>query len=412
MKKVLLIGQLTDISGYGNAVRCYLSNLASLHDKKKINLSVLNFAFEKEVQISEDELQQIKRFSLTEDLSCKRGSYSEQDLEKIKDFTKSDYQVVFFLLNDWLASGNQVDDIEFNSMVNLNYICKKANKVHPCVVWESNKAPDVWLQSYKNLNIGKLICACSWNKESFQDYHDSIVIPYSISFLDDYDKPYYEKINKVVKDKFTFCSIFQWSERKGVEKMITSFCLEFYNNPDVCLILKTYINKAMSQRDEVATLSEEVQKIKNKILHNGKNVEIKCKIIIINDILDKKKINSIYKASNAYLSCTKGEGFGLPIAEAINYELPVVVPSIGGHLDYIDKKNNFLIDSLLEPCVGYRNLYWSSLDTNWVDVSINSAKENLRAAHNTATNTGQSKQFMRDSLSEELCEKRFLEVLI
>ena len=33
MKKLLLIGQMTDISGYGNAVRCYLDNLIELESE-------------------------------------------------------------------------------------------------------------------------------------------------------------------------------------------------------------------------------------------------------------------------------------------------------------------------------------------------------------------------------------------
>ena len=57
MKDVLFIGQITDISGYGNASRCYLNNLISLHNDKKINLSVLNFSFEAGSKISTEEKQ-------------------------------------------------------------------------------------------------------------------------------------------------------------------------------------------------------------------------------------------------------------------------------------------------------------------------------------------------------------------
>tara|TARA_A100001515_G_scaffold138932_2_gene133012 strand:+ start:362 stop:1600 length:1239 start_codon:yes stop_codon:yes gene_type:complete len=411
MKNVLFIGQLTDISGYGNASRCYLSNLISLHNDKKINLSVLNFSFETKIQISKKEIEKIKLFSITDDINAKRGQYDVEDMKKISSFTESEYEVIFFLLNDWMASGSTIDHLFHNNAVNLNYICKKSKKIHPCVVWESDTAPDIWIKSYKNLNIGKLICACDWNKKSFEKHYDSVVIPYSINFQNDYDVEYYDKISKIVKDKFVFCSVFQWSERKGVEKMITSYYLEFHDNPNVSMILKTYINKAMSQRDEVAYLSNEIKKIKNKIFHNGREIDPKCKVVIINDILDKKRVNSIYKASNVYVSCTKGEGFGLPIAEAINYDLSVVVPSIGGHLDYIDKNNNFIIDSTLEPCVGYKNPYWSSLKTNWVEVSVSSTKEKMRAAFSENTNKKKSKEYMHNALSSKLCENKFLEVL-
>ena len=61
MKKILLIGQLTDLSGYATAARCYLDNLIALEDEGLIELKVLNFSFEKDVFISEEYKQKINQ---------------------------------------------------------------------------------------------------------------------------------------------------------------------------------------------------------------------------------------------------------------------------------------------------------------------------------------------------------------
>ena len=52
-KKILLIGQLTDISGYGNAVRCYLDNLIQLEKEELIELHTLNYSFEENISLEE-----------------------------------------------------------------------------------------------------------------------------------------------------------------------------------------------------------------------------------------------------------------------------------------------------------------------------------------------------------------------
>lgn len=400
-----MIGQFTDISGYGNASRCYLKNLAELHEEKEIQLSALNFSFEKDIKISKEELELISSFSITNDLSVKRGNYSSSDMNKIKEFTKGDYEVIFFLLNDWLIS---------EAGINLNRICTQSSGVYPCVVWETNTVPEIWQTAYQKINLKKLICACEWNKKTFADIGTCEVIPYSVEFENEFDERYYNKLKQITKDKFVVSSIFQWDIRKGLKKTLLSFYLAFHDNPNAIFILKTYKNKSMGGPSEADFLSSEIKKIISTIKHLGKTIEPKCKTIILNDLLNKKQLNSIYKLSDVYLSCSRGEGFGLPIAEAMNFEVPTIVPDIGGHLDFVDPKSNFLIESSLEPVLEYENSYWSSLNNDWVEVSLNSAKDKLLQSYgdNTLPAKGKdAKGFMLSVLSKDLCKQKFKMVL-
>lgn len=405
MKNILMIGQFTDISGYGNASRCYLKNLIELHDEKEINLNLLNFSFEKNIKISKKELETIRAFSITDDISVKRGDYDISDLSKIKKFIKGDYEVIFFLLNDWMTS---------EAGINLNNICMQSKGVYPCVVWETNTIPEIWQTAYQKINLKKLICACQWNKKTFTSAGFCEVIPYSIEFQNDYDLEYYNRLKNITQHRFVASSVFQWDLRKGLEKTLLSFYLAFYDNPNAVFILKTYKNKSMGSSSEVDFLSNEIKKIISKIKHQGLVINPKCKTIILNDLLNKKQMNSIYKLSDVYLSCSRGEGFGLPIAEAINFEVPVVVPDIGGHLDFIDFGSNFLIKSSLEPVLEYGNFYWSSLQNDWVEVSLKSAKEKLLESYHDKELMSKgkaSKKFMLNILSKEICKQKFKKVL-
>lgn len=416
-KSILLIGQFTDISGYGTAVRSYLKSLASLHDSNQINLQILNWSFETSSSISPREYELIRRFSITDSLSPRSGHYTDQQLSSLKEFIENDYEVVFFLLNDWIQFGHQSSDLLYNQRVNLNHLCQQSKGVYPCVVWESDMVPKIWEDSYKTVEIKKLLCACEWNKETFSSLgYDSEVVPYGFDFIEDHDEEYYKNLLQVLSGKFVFTSVFQWGSRKGIEKLIKAFQLEFVHDEDAYLVLKTYHSKHMTGQDETSFIKGKISEITSSLKHYGRTVKPKCKIVVINKILSLKQLNSLYKITDVYATTTRGEGFGLPIVESLNYDNPVVAPTIGGHIDFLDKKSNLFIESSLEPVDGFDNSLWSSYEGNWVEASVNSTRKNLRKCYNLPKQdlslAGQKAgKFMRNYLSIDRCNKIWQKVL-
>ena len=51
----------------------------------------------------------------------------------------------------------------------------------------------------------------------------------------------------------------------------------------------------------------------------------------------------------AMLSCTHGEGFGRPLAEATCCDLPVIASNWSGQLDFLNPKQSLMIDGELKP---------------------------------------------------------------
>ena len=427
MKKILLVGQLTDISGYGNAVRCYFNNLLELEEQGLIELFVFNYSFEENNGASEKELQEINKRSITKNLSHKWGFCSDpEEYKRVQKFMSNrDYEIVFYLFSDMLDFGVNNGSSKFHfqnpnvpeksgDRFNIKELCMHSKGVYQCIAWESETIPHQWKNSLENKEIPlkKLFCACDWNRDTFSSLNiPSVTIPYSVGFEKEYDDEYYQKISNVTKDNFVFSSVFQWSNRKGVDILIKAFSLEFAENDDVCLILKTYINKAMkgADKNELNTFKRMIDSIQAPLLDKGKKIVPKFKIVIINDILEKKQINSIYKASDAFVLPTRGEGFCLPAAEAISYNLPVIVPNIGGHLGYMDieESKHFLIDSKNEPCENMVNPLWSSIHSEWVEPSISSTRKKIRLAYENkdlCRETGiKQNKTMRNYLSKKRC---------
>lgn len=418
-KNILFVGQFTDISGYGTAARSYLKSLSFLEKSDKINLSILNWSFETKSQIDKEDYKIIKKYSITESLTPRAGQYKLDELTQLRQLLEEDFQIVFFLLNDWISFGHGHGDLVVGDRVNLNLLCQKSNGVYPCVVWESDMVPKIWEDSYKTVKVEKLLCACQWNKDTFSKLnYEAEVVPYAQDFDITYDNDYYEKLNKILKDKFVFTSVFQWGSRKGIEKLVKAFQLEFIHESDAFLVLKTYYSKPMTGQDETQTIRNDISKITNSLMHYGNTINPKCKIVVINQMLTKEELNSLYKITDAYATTTRGEGFGLPIVESLNYNNPVVAPNIGGHLDFLDPEETFFIDSTLEPVDNFDNPLWSSYEGNWVEASINSTRRQLRQCYTMSKKELNRKgnnagKFMKNYLSFKACNliwERVLEV--
>ena len=65
---------------------------------------------------------------------------------------------------------------------------------------------------------------------------------------------------------------------------------------------------------------------------------------MINEDLDYGYIINLYKRCHALVAPSRGEGFGLPMAEAMLFDLPVITTGYGGQSDFCTDETAWLID--------------------------------------------------------------------
>ena len=390
MKTVVLVGQLTDISGYGHGARSYFSNLLDLDRRGLIDLKLLNISFESVTYIDKKlDKDYNERLIASYNLGTSPNYKIVDDtfLNEVSTNNKK-YSVVFFLTNDTLTNFMSSKYESTDQLNPIFSILKNAEEIYPCVVWETDKPPSSWLAGYRlhEDKISKLICACDWNKEQFPKHtnFETVKIPYTINDKLLVDNDFISERLSGLENKFNFVTVGQWGNRKGFDKLIKAFLLEFKDDKDVNLIIKSYRNAAFQPNvSERQFFKDEIEKIKDQVKTYGRQIKSDAKIVIISSILSAEQINSLYHVSDCYVTATRGEGFCYPIAEYSWFAKPIISPSKGGHTDLLPE-GSLVIDSTYEPVENQPPLY--SSDMNYVDCSINSTRNKMRTIYNLKMN--------------------------
>ena len=127
---------------------------------------------------------------------------------------------------------------------------------------------------------------------------------------------------------FNFLTIAQISPRKNIHNTIKWF-VETFKEQKVGLVVKLNI-KCNSYQDRCETV-----KGLSALLENHK--DRKCKVYLLHGSMTDHEMSALYKNPKikSYLTLAHGEGFGLPIFEAVCNELPVIAPDWSGHVDFL-----------------------------------------------------------------------------
>jgi GT2 family glycosyltransferase/glycosyltransferase involved in cell wall biosynthesis len=154
-----------------------------------------------------------------------------------------------------------------------------------------------------------------------------------------------------LRGPFTYLSMFEWGERKAPEILLKAFNDEFSANEDVVLICKTY------NSDVTTSITDQVKSY--GLSEAGGRV-----IFSINEVLPGYQIGSIYRSVDCFVLPTRGEGWGLPIMEAMACGLPVIATNWSGPVDFMTKDTAYPLDvERLEPaeakCPYYKGFNWA-----------------------------------------------------
>jgi glycosyltransferase involved in cell wall biosynthesis len=127
---------------------------------------------------------------------------------------------------------------------------------------------------------------------------------------------------------FRFLCVGKWEERKGTGDLIRAFSQEFNPAEPVELVMHCGgPGVSMTEaRSEIAACSG-----------------IGEPRVVVSEPVNLPELVALMQRSNAFVLPTKGEGWGLPILEAMACELPCIVTGYSGLTEFANQDNCFLI---------------------------------------------------------------------
>jgi glycosyltransferase involved in cell wall biosynthesis len=361
---VVYCAQFRDSSGYGVAARGYLKSLDEyLKHKPGVTLKLYSSVVSQSNKLTTDEISLIEKYEFCND-------------EDVENMIAQNYIFIWHMPPPLITFGDGRFHPSPNCSPKMLRLIDNAEHNVNLVAWEVDNIPPEWMLDYRYFKPSMIITPSKWNAKVFADKTNlpCEVVPHVIEKLSEKESPIRMPVS--LDNKFVVLSISQWTKRKGFDRLIKSFITEFEGNDDAVLLIKTY----GSHTHTPELIQQEIKQIRDSILLPMNKKPKSNNIMLIPGFLSNESISWLQKEASVFALFSRGEGFGLPISEALMHENPVIVPREGGHIDYIDEDATFFVDGTWDTCIFDVIPY--DCESNWYETTIKSGREQLRKAYN------------------------------
>jgi glycosyltransferase involved in cell wall biosynthesis len=213
-----------------------------------------------------------------------------------------------------------------------------------------------------------------------------------------------------IENTYKFYTISDYSNKKNINAMVHAFLTEFTVYDNVSLVIKSYISQKSpdESRDHIKMM---IQELKRQI---GKNENAYPRIAIITQMLSDDDLAALENACDCFVSTSRGEGEGLPMAQAALKGKPVIANCISG-IKKNFKNQDLLIKNLIKKKVFGMDGFYYNHNENWYDGSTSELCEKMRFVIENpdavSTIVEENKQFLIDNFSIEACAEKLKAIL-
>ncbi|MFB6365964.1 glycosyltransferase [Paenibacillus elgii] len=264
---------------------------------------------------------------------------------------------------------------------------QKYDRIVLNTVWETTRVPRNW---FPNLNRFDAVFVPSRHNKSVM-LRSGVKVPIYIVPHGVNTKRFTPKNKKLAvkgtAGRFVFVSVFGFQHRKNPEALLRAYWEEFGPSEKVALVIKT--NGYGSGQNE--------KWIKNKINNYKKRLGLRksAPLILMSSHMPDHRLKGLYTLGSAFVLPTRGEGVGLPFLESLASGVPVIATGWGGHMDFVTKRNSFLVKYRLQnPAVSMRSKHaisykfrhlFGQKGQRWAEPNIGSLRKQMRRAFQNRT---------------------------
>ncbi len=174
-------------------------------------------------------------------------------------------------------------------------------------------------------------------------------------------------------EAFRFLHVSSCFPRKGVDVLLAAYGEAFTRQDPVVLVIKTFANPHN-------TVAQQLEQCRQA------NVDYPGVHIIEQD-LSSESLKALYEQCDVMVCPSRAEGFGLPMAEAMLSNMPVITTSWGGQLDFCNRQTAWLIDYDFVPARSHFPVF----DSVWAEPRVDHLAELLQTSYHSTPEQRQSK---------------------
>lgn len=216
------------------------------------------------------------------------------------------------------------------------------------IAWEDTVYPSIWVDEINKFAHG-VMATSTFVKDVLIQSGVKVPIKVVLNAVDlDLKTTLVEPYKLNTKKKFKFLHISTAKYRKGVDVLLRAYFKTFNAQDDCTLVIKS----SPGPDNLVEQLLTQLER------------ENSPEVIHINSSeLTEAELKGLLTSSDCCVYPTRGEGFGLPLLESMEYGVPLITTGYSGHMDFCNEQNSYLLDYKLkiasENELVNLNSYWA-----------------------------------------------------
>lgn len=210
----------------------------------------------------------------------------------------------------------------------------------------------------------------------------------------------------IEKDDFVFYTINTWLLRKAMWLTLQAYLLAFSESDRVVLFVKTDpYGEAEGKRFGAS------RRYFDSIMSNYPDPP---RVVFVQDELSHEDMGLLHQTGDAFVSLTRGEGFGMGAFDAATAGTPVITTGWSGHLDFLPAQHACLVDYELQRVKAHLG-HHAPQENYWAHADLDHAIDWMRYLYENpaeARNRGEGlKEHIAGSFNTESITRRLLEAL-
>ncbi len=212
--------------------------------------------------------------------------------------------------------------------------------------WEFGSIPIAWVKAIQE-SVPEVWVSTNWVKQCFVQSgvpeERVSVIPLGINpnlfnpGLTPYDFSKNPLTRHIKPDTYTFLFVGGTIPRKGIDVLLDAYDRGFTARDNVTLIIKDFGTTSFYANQGMSAVVRGMQ-----AKPGGAN------IVYLTEEMSEAEIASLYAACDCLVHPYRGEGYGLPIAEAMACGKPTILTQYGSALDFATPENSYQIPARIQ----------------------------------------------------------------